>query len=75
MIYKTTATVYLSTSKKQRYFSKHAAINGEVNAILSSRYPTVKEEVDTGYSFHWSDIPRSTVLSRRLKRIVKAKIL
>jgi hypothetical protein len=75
MITKTTTEVYFSTSKKQRYFSKRAAINGEVNAILSKRYPPIKKELDTGDSFHWTDLPRSSVLARRLKRIVKVNIL
>lgn len=69
------ATVYRGGGR--RFFSKRAAIRAEAVAIIKSKHPTERSEhdeqgrcIDGGW--HWTSLPRSDVLFRRVCRLVRA---
>lgn len=76
MILSKTKTIYFSTSRGRSYMSKDSAIKAEARALIKMRHPSEKAEFDelgrmTYSGFHWSSIPRSKVLLRRVCRLVK----
>jgi len=68
--------VFYSASAGRCFFTKRAAINAEAKALILKRYPTEPEEHDDegrpiGSGWHWTQLPRSDVYYRRVKRLVK----
>lgn len=75
MVERMEATVYFSSVKGRRFFTKKAAIRAEARVIIARRYPTEKAEYHEGFcsypGFHWSELPRSEVMLRRLCKIIE----
>lgn len=70
-IEESTAKVYRATTARRRYFSKQAAIHAEARALIEKKHPSEKHDPECGGGFHWSELPRSAVLYRRVRRLVK----
>jgi hypothetical protein len=62
----------------RRYLTKNAAINAEAVKIIKAKYPTEREYFENGYcvdpGFHWTSLPRSHVMLRRMCRLVKKHV-
>ena len=72
MIETRTRKVYYSKSKNRHYLTKMAAIKAEARALIIQKHPSEESEHDTGYQgWHWTQLPRSHVLYRRVVRLVK----
>jgi len=72
------ATVYRSSLRGRRYFSKGAAIKAEARSLIKDRYPTEESESDdrgqmTYAGFHWTDLKHSEKLYRRVCRLITNK--
>jgi hypothetical protein len=67
------ANVFYAPTKKRRYFSRQAAINGEATAIILKRHPLEPFESDTGagYDIRIDEPDRYEKMHRRLCRIIK----
>lgn len=69
-------TVYLSPRAGRHYLTLRAAVNAEARKIIEAKYPSERPEYENGQiaypGSHWSDIPRSEVMHRRLARLVRA---
>lgn len=72
-----TATVYRGGGR--RWFSQRAAIKAEAIAIIKRKHPTEPSEhdemgrcIDPGW--HWTSLPRSDVLLRRVCRMVRSAL-
>lgn len=68
--------VFYAPTARRHYFSKQAAIHGEAIAIIKRRHPSEHEspEPESGYPGHdwtWRMLPRSHVLLRRVKLLVR----
>ena len=77
MIEVLTRTVYRSTTKGRSYLTKSAAITAEARALIVKKHPSEQADYDnigrcTYGGFHWSSLPRSDVLFRRVRRLVLA---
>lgn len=75
MIEAQTRTVYVARTKGRAYLTKSAAINAEARALIAKKHPSERSEYDdmgrcTYGGFHWSSLPRSDVLFRRVRRLV-----
>jgi len=74
MISSSQCTVYKSSLVSKRFLTKNGAINAETKAIIKNKYPSESAEYDSGHMinppFHWSDLPRSKVLFRRIRKLV-----
>lgn len=74
MIVPTTRTVYFVPGKGRHYLSKSAAVSAAAKALIEARHPTEKNYTEPdGYThggWHWSSLPRSDVLFRRVRRLV-----
>lgn len=75
-VIKQNAVVYFSPLSGRRFLSVNGALSAESREIIKRRYPTQKGSFDDsgrsiGDGFHWSDLPRSDVLYRRVFRMVK----
>ena len=71
-----TTTVYKGGGR--RFLTLRAAVHAEAAAIIKRKYPTERSytapdmsEHDPG--FHWTELPRSDVLLRRMCRLVMAE--
>ena len=68
-----TAKVYRGGGR--RYLTKNAAIKAEAIKIIKAKHPTEHEYTENGYcvdpGFHWSSMPRSYVMLRRMCRLIK----
>lgn len=79
MIKTVVRTVYFAPTRGRYYMTKAGAIKAESRAILSKKFPTEQAEYeDFGFKtypgFHWTSLPRSEVLFRRVCRLIeKAK--
>lgn len=78
MIETLTRTVYRSTTAGRSYFTKRAAIHAEARTLILARHPTESAEsaeYEDGHmicrGWHWTDLPRSDVLFRRVCRLIK----
>lgn len=72
-------TVYYSPTRRRHYLSKQAAIHAEAVALIQQRHPTEHPERDErgqliSEGWHWIEIPRSDVLLRRVKRLVRRRM-
>lgn len=72
------ATVYRSSLRGRRYFSKDAAIKAEARSLIMNRYPTEEAESDdrgrmTYAGFYWRDLKNSDKLYRRVCRLITTK--
>jgi len=72
-------TVYYAPTRRRHYLSKQAAIHAEAVALIQQRHPTENPERDErgrliSEGWHWTDIPRSDVLLRRVKRMVRRRM-
>ncbi len=71
-----TQIVYYAPTRKRRYFSRAGAIRAEAIAVIKSRYPTEQPEympengMQTYSGFHWSELPNSKKLLRRVIRLI-----
>ncbi len=65
-----TATVYRGGGR--RWFSRRAAVHAEAVAIIKRKHPTERFDSETGDGFHWTELPRSEVLLRRVRRLVQS---
>lgn len=81
MITKTTATVWHSSAKGRRYFSRSAAIRAEARSIIYKLYPSEGRESDEygrttypGYDIQYDEPERYAKLYRRIKRLVERKM-
>lgn len=81
MITTTTATVWHSSAKGRRYFTRHAAIRAEVRSIIYKLYPSESLESDEygrttypGYDIQYDEPERYAKLYRRIKRLVEQKM-
>ena len=77
MIEVLTRTVYRSTTKGRSYLTKSAAITAEARALIAKKHPSERADYDdsgrcTDGGFHWSSLPRSDVIFRRVRRLVRA---
>lgn len=71
-----TRIVYLAPTAGRTYLTKRAAINAEARALIKEKHPTEEtiHDYESGHyepGFHWSELPRSDVLLRRVCRLVK----
>lgn len=75
MIVTKTRTVYFVPSKGRHYLSKSAAINAVAKALIEAKHPSEQADYDNGRmicdGWHWSSLPRSDVLFRRVRRLVR----
>jgi hypothetical protein len=68
------ATVYRGGGR--RWFSLKAAIKAEAVAIIKSKHPSEPSEPEVSYAgWHWTMLPRSDVLLRRMCRLVRASAI
>ena len=72
------ATVYLAPTARRRYLTKKSAVRAEARALISRKHPTEKGEYDeagmlTYEGWHWTSLPRSDVLFRRVCKMVERK--
>ncbi|MEB6632758.1 hypothetical protein [Kluyvera cryocrescens] len=80
MITSTTATVWHSSIKGRRYFSRRAAINAEVISIIYKLYPAERSEHENGmmtypgYDIQYDEPERYAKLYRRIKRLVERNV-
>ncbi len=80
MITSTTTTVWHSSAKGRRYFTRRAAVEAEVRTIIYKLYPPEKPEFDNigmtypGYDIKHDDPDRYAKLFRRIKRLVERSI-
>ena len=65
-----TATVY--RGGRRRWFSLAAAVKAEAVAKIKAKHPTERFDSETGDGFHWTELPRSDVLLRRMCRLIRA---
>lgn len=76
MITSTTTTVWHSSAKGRRYFSRNAAINAEVRSLIYKLYPTERSDYENGmmtyrgYDIQYDEPERYAKLYRRIKRLV-----
>lgn len=73
------STVWLAPTARRRYLTKRAAIHAEARARIQAKYPSERSHSDEfgrieDPGFHWSSLPRSDVLLRRVCRLVRAAI-
>lgn len=71
-----TAKVYRGGGR--RYLTLKAAIKAEATKRIKAKHPTERSEQDergmtTDPGWHWSELPRSDVLFRRMCRLVRAQ--
>lgn len=70
-----TRTVYRSPRAGRCYMTKRAAFQAEARAIIKAKYPDEKAEYEDGRmcypGSHWSDLPNSDKLYRRVTRMVR----
>jgi hypothetical protein len=68
------ATVWVAPTARRRYLTKRAAIHAEARALIEKRHPTERTEYEQGQiiygGWHWTALPRSEVLFRRVCRLV-----
>jgi hypothetical protein len=73
---KETATVYRGGGR--RWLTMKAAIKAEAVKRIKVKYPTERQHFRDGYledpGSHWSDLPRSDVLLRRMCRLIQASV-
>lgn len=74
-ITKVVRTAYFAPSKGRHYFSLAGAVRAEALSMILKKHPTKHCAEDLGIEvsagFYWaSDIPRSDVLLRRVRRLV-----
>lgn len=71
----TTRTVYFVPAKGRHYMTKPAAVSAVAKALIEARHPTEKDYTEPdGYThggWHWTSLPRSDVLFRRVRRMVR----
>jgi len=70
-----TATVYRAAGR--RYVTLRGAVYAAAVARIKAKYPSEQAEYENGMQyypgFHWSELPRSKVLLRRVCRLIKAE--
>lgn len=77
MITSTTTTVWHSSVKGRRYFSRRAAVEAEVRSIIYKLFPTERADYDNGiqvypgYDIKYDEPERYAKLHRRIKRLVE----
>lgn len=76
MIEARTRKVFYAPTANRHFFTKRAAINAEAKALIKIKHPSEasESEPDIGYyspGWHWTEMRRSEVLLRRVKRMVK----
>lgn len=64
-----TAMVY--RGGRRRYFTLAGAIKAEAITKIVAKHPHIPFDPETGEVFHWSGLPRSEVLLRRMCRLVR----
>ena len=72
------AIVYHAPTARRRYLTKKSAVRAEARALISRKHPTEKGEYDdmgrlTYEGWHWTNLPRSDVLFRRVCKMVERK--
>lgn len=76
MITKETAVVW--RGGRRRYLTKKSAIHAEAVSLIKEKYPNEQPEYEQGHmtfpGWHWSEMPRSEVLLRRVMRLVERTI-
>jgi hypothetical protein len=61
---------FYSQARRRYFFTKKAAVRAEASAIIRKRYPSEHGD-ETGGGFHWTQLPRSEVMLRRLARKIE----
>ena len=64
-----TATVYRGA--RRRFLTLNGAVNEEAKAKIRAKYPATPFDPETGETFHWTGLPRSEVLLRRMCRLIR----
>ena len=76
MIVETTRKVYFVPSKGRHYLSKYAAINAAAKALIEAKHPSTQPDYNNGRmadsGWNRGSMPRSDVLFRRVRRLVRA---
>jgi hypothetical protein len=67
---KEVATVWRGGGR--RYLTARAAVKAEAVAIIKAKHPSERHDPECGGGFHWTELPRSDVLLRRMCRLVRA---
>lgn len=71
-----TATVYRGGGR--RWLTCKAACKAEAVAVIKRKHPTERNAIDSngqniGGGWHWTNLPRSDVLLRRMMRLVQVQ--
>jgi hypothetical protein len=66
-----TATVFNACTRGRRFLTLAGAVDAEARMLLQNKHPAIKYDHETGDpGFHWTELKRSDVLLRRVRRLV-----